>query len=216
MPINKESDGNIVDNTELDNVEKTSVNNNTKSKIPTLKSNHSLGQRRLSRWFVTNQKTDTWDENRLNTLHFTIIISLIIMYVCHILASPFIKFIENTTAIIIICGIEVLCIIFSISCLVNMLFVNGSLAATKMIFDKKNARTYIYIFWIARSFVIEFLKGQILYSFVHVFHSVVIYSSDMWYICNRKYLIGNILLFLFVLIYEFFVSISPAAPSEPS
>ena len=41
----------------------------------------------------------------------------------------------------------------------------------------------------------EILKGQILYSFVHVFHSIVIYSTDMLYICNRKYLIVNILLF---------------------
>ena len=85
-----------------------------------------------------------------------------------------------------------------------------------MIFDKGNIRTYIYIFWIIRSFIIEFLKGQLVYSFVVVYHSIVLYSSDMWYICNRKYLILNFILFLSIMIYEFFISISPFAPSEPS
>lgn len=59
-------------------------------------------------------------------------------------------------------------------------FVNGSLTATKMIFDKGNIRTYIYIFWIVRSFMIEFLKGQIVYSFVLLFHSIVLYSTKIF------------------------------------
>ena len=59
------------------------------------------------------------------------------------------------------------------------------------------------------------LKGQIIYSFVHVFHSVLIYSTDMWYLCNQKTLIINLLLFLSIITYEFFISISPVAPAKP-
>ena len=142
--------------------------------------------RRLSQWFVSNQKTDIWDEQRLNKLHGFIVILLFIMYTCHIIASPFTKLIENNNTIVIINIVEVICLIIGISSLVKMFFVNGSLTATKMIFDKGNVRTYIYIFWIIRSFIIEFLKGQLVYSFVVVYHSIVLYSSDMWYICNRK------------------------------
>ena len=147
---------------------------------------------RLSQWFVSNQKTDIWDEQRLNKLHGFIVILLVIMYTCHIIASPFTKLIENNNTIVIINIVEVICLIIGISSLVKMFFVNGSLTATKMIFDKGNVRTYIYIFWIIRSFIIEFLKGQLVYSFVVVYHSIVLYSSDMWYICNRKYLILNL------------------------
>ena len=172
--------------------------------------------RRLSQWFVSNQKTDIWDEQRLNKLHGFIVILLFIMYTCHIIASPFTKLIENNNTIVIINIVEVICLIIGISSLVKMFFVNGSLTATKMIFDKGNVRTYIYIFWIIRSFIIEFLKGQLVYSFVVVYHSIVLYSSDMWYICNRKYLILNFILFLSIMIYEFFITISPFAPSEPS
>ena len=56
----------------------------------------------------------------------------------------------------------------------------------KMIFNKGNVRTYIYGFWIMRSFIIEILKGQTIYSFAHVFHSVLIYSTDMWNLCIEK------------------------------
>jgi len=195
------------------------TNDNSQKLSATLKSTTDTKRQatRLSRWFVSNQKTDTWDEKRLNTLHRFIITLLVIMYVCHILASPFTKIIDNTTTTIVIINVvEVLCLIVGISSLVKMFFVNGSLTATKMIFDKGNVRTYIYIFWIIRSFIIEFLKGQIVYSFVVVYHSIVLYSSDMWYICNRKYLILNFILFLSILLYEFFISISPVAPSEPS
>ena len=190
----------------------TNNNNNeqgVKQKRPTM-------AKRLSQWFVSNQKTDTWDEQRLNKLHGFIISLLIIMYICHIIASPFTKLIENNNTIVIINIVEVICLIIGISSLVKMFFVNGSLTATKMIFDKGNVRTYIYIFWIIRSFIIEFLKGQLVYSFVVVYHSIVLYSSDMWYICNRKYLILNFILFLSIMIYEFFITISPFAPSEPS
>ena len=104
-------------------------------------------------------------------------------------------------------------LIVAIVLFVKMCYVNGSMAVTKMIFQ--NAKTYIYVFWATRSFIIELCKGQIIYSFVHVFHSVVIYSSDMWYICESKTLIVSFCLFLSILIYELFISISPVVPKEP-
>ena len=51
--------------------------------------------RRLSRWFVSNQKTDEWDEKKFNQLHITIVLLLFFMYICHVIASPFIKFIND-------------------------------------------------------------------------------------------------------------------------
>ena len=59
-------------------------------------------KRSLSRWFVSNQKTEEWDEKKLNQLHIVIILLLVFMYICHVISSPFIKFINNQTAIIII------------------------------------------------------------------------------------------------------------------
>ena len=43
----------------------------------------------------------------------------------------------------------------------------------------------------------------------------MIYGSDTWYICNRKVLLLNMFLYLSMICYEFFVSISPVAPSKP-
>ncbi len=170
---------------------------------------------RLSRWFVSNQKTEEWDKKKLNQLHIAIVLLLVIIYVCHVVASPFLQFIRDEIAIIIIKILESLCLIVAMVCFTKMCYVNGSWAATKMIFDKGNVRTYIYGFWIVRSFIIEIVKGQIIYSFVHVFHSVLIYSTDMWYLCNQKTLIINLLLFLSIITYEFFISISPFAPAKP-
>ena len=138
---------------------------------------------------------------KLNQLHIVIILLLVLMYICHVISSPFIKFINNQTAIIIINSFESFCLIVAIVCLIKMCYVNGSRTAAKLIAGK--VRTYIYGFWILRSFIIELLKGQIVYSFVHVFHSVLIYSTDMWYLSNRKTLIFNLLLFLSIITYEF-------------
>ena len=96
--------------------------------------------------------------------------------------------------------------------MVKMLVVNGSMAAIKMMFSG-SLRTYIFIFWIVRAVVVEILKGQILYSFVQFFHACLIYSTDAWYICNRKVLILN-MLFLSMVTYEFFVSISPLGTKQ--
>ena len=74
--------------------------------------------KRLSQWFVSNQKTDIWDEQRLNKLHGFIVILLVIMYTCHIIASPFTKLIENNNTIVIINIVEVISLIIGmvISC----------------------------------------------------------------------------------------------------
>ena len=48
-----------------------------------------------------------------------------------------------------------------------------------------------------------------------MFHAIMIYGSDTWYICNRKVLLLNMFLYLSMICYEFFVSISPVAPSKP-
>ena len=97
-----------------------------------------------------------------------------------------------------------------------MCFVNGSWSATKLLFDKTSVRTYIFAFWLIRSFVIEILKGQIIYSFILSFHSILIFATDTWYMCDRKVLLFSMVLYLVLVVYEFFVSISPVGPSKPS
>ena len=44
-----------------------------------------------------------------------------------------------------------------------------------------------------------------------MFHAILIYGSDTWYICNRKVLLLNMVLYLSIICYSFFVSISPVA-----
>ena len=58
----------------------------------------------------------------------------------------------------------------------------------------------------ARSFIIELAKGHHVFSFVHVLHSIALYSTDCWYLLNRKILIMNLLMFVAVLIFEFLIS----------
>ena len=70
------------------------------------------------------------------------------------------------------------------------------------------------MFWLVRSFVIEILKGQVIYSFVVSFHSILIFATDAWYMCDRKVLLFSLVLYLVLLVYEFFVSLS--TPSKPS
>ena len=53
----------------------------------------------LSRWFVSNQKTEEWDKKNLNQLHIAIVLLLVIIYVCHVVASPFLQFIRDEIAI---------------------------------------------------------------------------------------------------------------------
>ena len=60
------------------------------------------------------------------------------------------------------------------------------------------------------------IKRTSAFGFVHTFHSILIYSTDAWYICSQNVLIINLSIFLCVLMFQFFVSISPYGPSEPS
>ena len=173
-------------------------------------------KRRLSTWFVKNQKREAWDQKALNTLHIRIVVLLILVYACHVIGSPFIRFVEDHNALTIIYVLETLLLVVSILCFVKMCFVNGSWTATKLLFDKTSVRTYIFAFWLIRSFVIEILKGQIIYSFVLSFHSILIFATDTWYMCDRKTLIASIVLYILMLVYEFFVSISPVGPKKPS
>ena len=172
--------------------------------------------RRLSRWFVNNQKYQAWDESALNTIHIRIFILMTFVYVCHIIGSPFIRFVDHQNTLVAIYVLETLFLIVSILYFVKMCYVNGSWAATKFMFDKTSIRTYIFLFWMLRCFVIEILKGQIIYSFVTSFHSIMIFSTDTWYICDRKILIASMVLYILMLVYEFFVSISPVGPTKPS
>ena len=171
---------------------------------------------RLSKWFVNNQKSEAWDQKALNTLHILIVVLLVLVYVCHIIGSPYIRFIEDHTALTIIYIVESFALVVSILSFVKMCFVNGSWTATKLLFDKTSVRTYIFAFWLIRSFVIEILKGQVIYSFVLSFHSIVLFATDTWYMCNRKVLLFSMVLYLVLVVYEFFVSISPVGPSKPS
>ena len=138
------------------------------------------------------------------------------VYSCHVIGSPFIRFVEDQTALIIIYAVETFALIASILCFVKMCFVDGSWAATKLLFHKTSVETYIFVFWLVRSFVIEVLKGQVIYSFVVSFHSILLFATDAWYMCDRKVLLFSMVLYLVLLVYEFFVSISPVAPSKPS
>ena len=113
-----------------------------------------------------------------------------------------------TLALTIIYILETIILVVSILCFVKMcFFVNGSWTATKLLFDVLYVRTYIFVFWLIRSFVIEILKGQVIYSFVLSFHSILIFATDTWYMCDRKVLLFSMILYLVLVVYEFSVSI---------
>ena len=180
------------------------------------KSSKTKSRARLSRWFVNNQKNQAWDENALNTLHIRMLVLMSFVYLCHIVGSPFIRFVRHQNALVAIYVLETLALIVSIFCFFKMRYVNGSWTATKFMFHKKSIRTYVFVFWLLRCFVIEILKGQVIYSFVVSFHSIMIFSTDTWYMCDRKTLIASMVLYILMLVYEFFVSISPVSPKTPS
>ena len=192
-----------------ENEPKTEWNTNPLAKPSKRSFTRTASSRRLSRWFVNNQKSEAWDQKALNTLHIQIVVLLVLVYACHVIGSPFIRFVEDHTALTIIYVLETLLLVVSILCFVKMCFVNGSWTATKLLFDKTSVRTYIFAFWLIRSFVIEILKGQIIYSFVLSFHSILIFATDTWYMCDRKVLLFSMVLYLVLVVYEFFVSISP-------
>ena len=162
-----------------------------------------------------NKETHKWDDDQIDKLHAVIVLLCFITYFGHIISNPFIKFIDNEVIIYVIKVIQTICLIISILSFVKIYGLIGSKAVTKLMLSKKNIRGCIFLFWIIRSFIMEICKGQIMYSFIHVFHSLLIFSTDTWYVCNQKILAVNIFLFLFILIYEFSISISPLAPKGP-
>ena len=170
--------------------------------------------RRLSRWFVSHQKKDYWTAEKLKALEITIVTCILLGYFCHVLASPLLQIVTNEVAIFVY-AIEAILLAFAVGCFGLMLWANGSSAAMKMIFHRKNIDTYIYLFWVSRSFIVEILKSQALFAFLHTFHSIVLFSSDLWHICNRAVLITNFTVFLSIMVYEFLVTISPVAPKLP-
>ena len=170
--------------------------------------------RRLSRWFVSHQKKEYWTRQKLKTLQITIVTLILLAYVCHIVASPLIKISTNEVAGYVY-AIESVLLVLGVASFSLMLWANGSNAAAKMLFRRKNIDTYIYLFWAIRSFVVEILKSQVLFAFLHIFHTIVLFSSDSWHICNRGILIVNFTLFLSIMVYEFLVTISPVAPKLP-
>ena len=172
--------------------------------------------RRVSRWFVTHQKSEAYNEETLNTLHVRIVALLVVAYACHIVGSPFIRFVEDPTTLTVINALEILCMVVGVFCFVKICRVNASWVATKLLFSKRFVRTYVKMFWLLRGFVIEILKGQVIYSFVVLFHGILLFATDAWYLCDRKVLLFSMGLFLVLLVYEFLVSISPVGPSKPS
>ena len=107
----------------------------------------------VSTWFVNNQKSKAWDQKALDMLHLGIIVSLVVVYTCHVIGSPFISFIEDQTALTILYVLETFVLVISILCFVKMCQVNGSWTVFKLLFHKTNARTGIFAFWLLRSFV---------------------------------------------------------------
>ena len=90
---------------------------------------------------------------------------------------------SNTVTVII--EYRKLSFISCIVCLLKMWQVNGSWAAAKML-RVGSARIYVYGFWLLRSTVVEILKGQPIYAFLLSFHTIIIYSTDTWHLCNQK------------------------------
>ena len=105
-------------------------------------------KRRLSQWFVNNQKVDGWDEETLNTLHTETLVLLFVAYICHIVSSPYIELLRSTTIVTILSVIKVICLILGIVCFVKACYVNSSWTAAKLMFDKGCIRTYIFGFWL--------------------------------------------------------------------
>ena len=165
---------------------------------------------RLSKWFVKHQKNDGWGQKSINALHVGIVGLLVAAYICHIMGGPIFQSYRNNTVRIIIEVIESSALFLAFVCLLKMWQVNGSWAAAKML-RVGSARIYVYGFWLLRSTVVEILKGQPIYAFLLSFHTIIIYSTDTWHLCNQKVLVTNVAILLLMITYEFFLSISPLA-----
>ena len=140
---------------------------------------------RLSRWFVGHQKIDGWNQNSINALHAGLVGFLVVAYICHIAGGPIFQsyMTIEVTAFVRILESSFLFVAFIF--FLKISHVNGSWAAAKML-RIGSARIYVYGFWLLRSIVVEILKGQPVYAFLVSFHSIVIYATDTWYLCNQK------------------------------
>ena len=172
-------------------------------------------KRDITSWFSANQKTEYFDSPKIYKLHLIMITLVAVAYICHILPGPFIKLTYNEWILLATGSVECFCLVVAFICLVIMIRVNSSKASMKLIFGSKSVKTYIFVYWIVRSLVLEICKGQVLFAFLHVFHSILVYSTDVWYQCDKKLLIFNIALLLAVFMYEFLISVSPYGPQEP-
>ncbi len=146
-----------------------------------------------------------------------LVVFLFFIYVSHVLINPYMPLVANATINITIYVIKILLLITAIILFSNILYETCSLETLIHIFRcKKHIKTAVFLFWITRSFIVEILKGQVVYSFANVLHAFILYSSDSWYVCDRKSFLVSIILLLLVLLYEFGISISNYAPHEPA
>ena len=105
-----------------------------------------------------------------------------IAYACHIAGSPFLRFVEDQNILVPLYVIEGISLFWD-SVFSEDLVVNPSWTALNFMFSERSIRTYIFLFWLLRFFVVEILKGQILYSFVVSFHSALdLYDRYMVYL----------------------------------
>ena len=172
------------------------------------------GDKNLSQVFTSHLKTRGWSQQRLHKLHIVMFVLTFFMYVCHIISLPPFE-ILGKKMVIIFEIVQLFLLVIGIACWLTMCYVNASWAVTRRIFQK-SLRTYIYLFWLIRSLVTEVLKGRTVYACIHVFHSIILYSTDTWFICDQKVLIIDLGMFLCIMVYEFFISLSPYALEKPS
>ena len=138
-----------------------------------------------------------------------------VAYICVISFQVlFIKLTYNEWILLATGSVECFCLVVAFICLVIMIRVNSSKASMKLIFGSKSVKTYIFVYWIVRSLILEILQRAVLFAFLRV-HSILVYSTDAWYQCDKKLLIFNIALLLAVFMYEFLISVSPYGPQEP-
>ena len=134
---------------------------------------------------MRHQKNDGWNQKSINALHVGIVGLLVAAYICHIMGGGIFKSYRNDTVSVVIEVIESSSLFLAFVCLLKMWQVNGSWAAAKML-RVGSARIYVYGFWLLRSTVVEIVKGQPIYAFLLSFHTIMIYSTDTWHLCNQK------------------------------
>ena len=85
----------------------------------------------LARWFVRHQKSEAYNEKTLNALHVRIVALLLVAYACHVVGSPFICFVEDRIALIVIYVLETLCTLICALYFMKICRANASWTAAK-------------------------------------------------------------------------------------